>query len=319
VIYPEFLSAQFPPPAGQPGSTAIHRDSSIIIDWADDCQVSRGYIDLSDTNITYNGSNRASYGSYLYAYGPSDEYVVSLGDNGSAVLVFDPPISDGQGADFAVFENSFGDLFLELAFVEVSSDGLRFIRFPAYSNVSESIQIPTFGTLDATLIHNFAGKYRSGFGTPFDLSDIKDSIGINVNHITHVRIVDAGGCINPLFATFDSQGHKVNDPWPTPFDTGGFDLDAIGVIHNTLEGEEEQQDFPPIRFYPNPFTGILNLDPGTIRLVRYKIYTAEGQMVTEGELTGHQSINLEHLSHGIYFAELYSDHGPVWHIKLIKK
>jgi hypothetical protein len=33
------------------------------------------------------------------------------------------------------------------------------------------------------------------------------------------------------YASCDSQGHQINDPWPTPFPTGGFDLDAVGVIH----------------------------------------------------------------------------------------
>jgi len=46
-----------------------------------------------------------------------------------------------------------------------------------------------------------------------------------------VRVVDVIGSILSAYATHDSVGHVVNDPWPTPFDTGGFDLDAIGVLH----------------------------------------------------------------------------------------
>ena len=35
------------------------------------------------------------------------------------------------------------------------------------------------------------------------------------------------------YASYDSQRHQINDPWPTAFDigTGGFDLDAVGVIN----------------------------------------------------------------------------------------
>ena len=33
------------------------------------------------------------------------------------------------------------------------------------------------------------------------------------------------------FSSCDFNGHQINDPWPTPFNTGGFDLDAVGVIN----------------------------------------------------------------------------------------
>ena len=56
-----------------------------------------------------------------------------LGDDGSLVLTFPAPIADGAGPDFAVFENAFSTEFLELAFVEVSSDGTNFTRFPAHA------------------------------------------------------------------------------------------------------------------------------------------------------------------------------------------
>jgi hypothetical protein len=46
-----------------------------------------------------------------------------------------------------------------------------------------------------------------------------------------VRIRDVVGSIKPEYATLDSKGNPINDPWPTTFPTGGFDLDAVGVIH----------------------------------------------------------------------------------------
>ncbi|MEZ4549679.1 MAG: hypothetical protein R2874_04140 [Desulfobacterales bacterium] len=51
---------------------------------------------------------------------------VVLGRGGSIILTFDPPVENGEGWDFAVFENSFNDFNLELAFVEVSSNGTDF-------------------------------------------------------------------------------------------------------------------------------------------------------------------------------------------------
>lgn len=314
-----YCFAQFAPPAGQPGTTAMHRDSSAFIGWADTCIVTRGYINIADTLFSYNGSNKATYGSYLYATGPSDEYVVSLGDHGSVILGFDTPVADGPGPDFAVFENSFGDLFLELAFVEVSSDGQNFVRFPAISNIPENEQITTFGTIDATQIHNFAGKYRMGYGTPFDLTELKDSSGIDINRITHIRIVDVGGCLFPEFAVYDSQGHKVNDPWPTPFDTGGFDLDAIGVIHNIFQGICPGGLMTQPTLFPNPMVDILTLDPGLCRNADFYLMNTNGEQVIHKNISGKATIEISDMRSGLYIARIILEDGSSHIRKLIKK
>ncbi|MGQ9845943.1 MAG: DUF4465 domain-containing protein [Bacteroidales bacterium] len=229
-----FSQGPYAPAAGQPGSTAIHTDSSIIKSWAKGIELYRGWVKISDTTVYYNGSNKASFGYPSLALGKAQEnsfHVVSLGDGGIATLTFDRPIKNGPGPDFAVFENGFSDTFLELAFVEVSSDGERFVRFPAVSLTQTTTQVGGFGNLDPTNIHNLAGKYRQGYGTPFDLNDIIDSSNIDLNNIRFVRIIDVVGSIDSTYATYDSQGHKINDPWPTPYHTCGFDLDAIGIIN----------------------------------------------------------------------------------------
>jgi hypothetical protein len=46
--------------------------------------------------------------------------------------------------------------------------------------------------------------------------------------------VDVVGSITPAYATYDSQGNMVNDPWPTPYSSSGFDLDAVGVINQLV-------------------------------------------------------------------------------------
>jgi hypothetical protein len=53
---------------------------------------------------------------------------------------------------------------------------------------------------------------------------------LDVNAVQAVRIVDVVGAISPLYATPDSLGNIVNDPWPTAFASGGFDLDGVAVI-----------------------------------------------------------------------------------------
>ncbi|MBK9291964.1 MAG: DUF4465 domain-containing protein [Bacteroidetes bacterium] len=229
-----FAQGPFPPAAGQPGSTAIHKDDPAFKAWANGYEIVRGWVNIADTSVYAGGSNRASFGHPSQALGPASGVsteVVSLGDGGHITLSFSHPIVNGPGFDFAVFENSFSDTFLELAFVEVSSDGQRFVRFPATSLTPTNAQVGSFGTLDPTNIHNLAGKYRGGYGTPFDLSDLADSTGIDLNNIRFVRIVDVVGSIDPAFATYDAQGNIVNDPFPTPFASGGFDLDGVGLIN----------------------------------------------------------------------------------------
>lgn len=221
--------------AGSPGSLAIPADSPAILGWASGvASLIRGPADISNTAFGF-----ASFGEPALALGPATSdplHVVSLGDGGSITLTFGMPIANGVGPDFAVFENSFNDAFLELAFVEVSSDGLNFIRFPSVSLTPTDVQIGTFGTVDPTDIHNLAGKHAGGYGTPFDLADL---VGLNPDldlmAITHVRLVDVIGSVNPTLASTDSGGRLINDPWPTPFATGGFDLDAVAVLNTVPE------------------------------------------------------------------------------------
>lgn len=52
---------------------------------------------------------------------------------------------------------------------------------------------------------------------------------LDVNAITQVRLIDVVGSINPAYGSTDALGNLINDPWSTPFATGGFDLDAVGV------------------------------------------------------------------------------------------
>jgi hypothetical protein len=158
--------AQFPGAAGTSGSTAIFKDSSIFTNWGITCSVQRGLQQIDDLSLGY-----VTTGDSSMATGHADGVqVVSLGDGGSAIVGFEKPIKNGPGFDFAVFENGFIDEFLELAFVEVSSDGVNFFRFKATSNTQTDVQMGPFDyNADATLINNLAGKYRAMYGTPFDL------------------------------------------------------------------------------------------------------------------------------------------------------
>ena len=240
--------AQFAPPQGQVGSTAIYQDSSVFIAWATSCKITRGLQNISSASSGY-----ATVGDSTSPVGIADGTVVSLGDGGSAICSFKHTIYDGPGYDFAVFENSFDGNYLELGFVEVSSDGINFFRFPTTSNTQDTSQTGGFGDTDAKKLNNLAGKYITQYGTPFDLSEMQGINGLDIQHITDVKVIDVVGSISSLYATYDKNNNKVNDPWPTPFPSGGFDLDAVGVINQQASNSIQlYNDKDLVSVYPNP-------------------------------------------------------------------
>ena len=317
VILITFMAAgvangQYAPPAGQDGSTAIYKDSTAIIDWAVRCDLLRGWVNIEDTTL-----GKVSYGDSTSAVGKADNSVVSLGDGGRATLYFDKPVANGTGYDFAIFENSFSDDFLELAFVEVSSDGEHFFRFDPVSLTQTETQVEAFGTIDATKIHNLAGKYRVFYGVPFDLTELINVPGLDVNHIIAVRVVDVIGSINNQYCTFDIQGNKVNDPWPTPFETGGFDLDAVGVIHNTSNTSvKENKALFNVTIAPNPCNDFVTIR-GDIKQVR--IVDIAGRVLKNRRVPGTKKIDLSGLPKGLLFMEVEGAAGEWRVIKLVRE
>jgi hypothetical protein len=225
--------------ADNPGSTAIHMSTNVIVAWAD------GYQDLQ-----YGADVAEEWKTPVKALGPAvgnSFDVVVLGRRGRITLTFAQGITDGSGFDFAVFENSVSDSFLELGWIEVSSDGTNFVRFPNYSYTADPVA--AFGSVDPTFVYGFGGKYRQGFGTPFDLAELQlvsDSIQtgshsftpayvsaftntyphLDTSDVHYVRIIDIAGDGLDL----DSEGYAIYDPYPTSI-TAGFDLDAIGVMN----------------------------------------------------------------------------------------
>ncbi len=232
------------------------------------------FVGWATTVVSYLPSPgvQAGFSDPTRALGPAsgDEFdVVSLGDlatgsnppangeygvigtnaPGSIILGFSQAITNGVGADFAVFENGFisqytmpggyvaGQTFAELAYVEVSTNGVDFARFPSISLTPDLVG--AYGTIDPTNVYNLAGKSINSdgqsWGTPFNLDDLlTDELVINgvvdLSNILYIRLVDIPG--NGAFE--DSMGNPIYDAWVT-WGTGGFDLDAIGVIHAVPE------------------------------------------------------------------------------------
>ena len=244
----------------------MHADSSAFVAWATGCEAEPGPMNITNPSAGMAGAGWPASNAIGYPQGTTG--VTCLGDGGMATLTFASPICNRPGPDFAVFENGFANAqnpdmwFLELGFVEVSSDGVNFFRFPAYSNTQTETQLGGFACIDPAQIHNLASKYGAMYGTPFDLDEVPDNPLLDKNNVTHVRVIDVIGNIDPDYATYDCQGHPVNDPWPTPFASCGMDLDAVGVIHD-IEHFPLPPDEPP--YLANPVGDVVfNAFPETI-------------------------------------------------------
>jgi hypothetical protein len=299
---------QFPGAAGTSSSTAIFKDSSIFIAWGQTCSVQRGYQNIADTSLGF-----VTVGDSSLVIGQADGIqVVSLGDGGSAIIGFEKPIKNGPGFDFAVFENGFIDEFLELAFVEVSSDGVNFFRFKATSNTQTDVQMGPFDyNADATLLNNLAGKYRAMYGTPFDLEEMIGIIGLNVDSITHVKVIDVVGSINPPYASYDQQNNMINEHYPTPYPQGGFDLDAIGVIHHQLN-EIGEKKIEILSVYPSPTKetiSISGLGGQAGAKVMISIMDISCKIITQTMLNSNNTIDVSFLNVGLYFIYIESSNG----------
>jgi hypothetical protein len=179
------------------------------------------------------------------------------------------PIRNSRGYDFVVFENGIlsqvntdggsiaGKMMAELAFVEVSTNGMDFARFPSISLTPKPVKLYPFLTVDVTDVFNLAGKHPNAdsvcTGTPFDLDDLRDHPlvrqgRVDLDDIRFVRLVDipgsgafadmAAGFPDP--ASFDPNTvphfapytavHPIFDAWLTR-GSGGFDLEAVGVLN----------------------------------------------------------------------------------------
>jgi hypothetical protein len=292
-------AAQFPGPAGTPGSTAMHADSSAFSGWASQCKITRGYQDISNVTLGYT-----TVGDSSMATGKAGTNgVVSLGDGGIAILTFIAPITNGPGFDFAVFENSFSDSFLELAFVEVSSNGVNFFRFPATSNSPASPQYDNNANMDASLLDNLAGKYRALYGTPFDLQELSGIAQLDILNITHVKVIDVVGSVNVSYASYDKNNNIINDPWPTPFPSSGFDLDAVGVIHHAV-GIKEYINTYEFAIYPNPCQNRFQVWSATSGEFSLIIKDVLGNEISKRRCSSLEAVDISELAAGTYILEM---------------
>jgi hypothetical protein len=220
------IRATYAPAPPDPTTSAVGYDDARVVAWATGVA----------SYLPGPGVSDPKWMMPSQAFGPAGTdttAVVVLGNGGSITLTFASAITDGDSWDFAVFENSFAsDEFLELGFVEVSSDGSHFARFDSAFQSSVTPSGSSSGT--AAEIGGLAGTYMVGFGTPFDLSALRNSPSVrdgtvDLTSIKYVRIVDIIGD----GTTLDSFGRGIVDPISSG-PTAGFDLDGIAVLNQRM-------------------------------------------------------------------------------------
>ncbi len=295
------FSQSFAPSPDSVGTTAIHKSSPSFIAWATGGTITRGFVNINDTTVTYDDLNHASYGDLDDAFGMANAtQVVSLGDSGVATLTFDYVIQDGPGFDFAVFENGFVDGYMEFAHVEVSTNGIDFVRFPSTSEIPLAPQLGNSSISDCRMVNNLAGKYRVNYGTPFDLSELTGSPNLDLQNINFVRLVDVVGDVDGEHTTLDGSGNPINDPFPTEFHSGGFDLDAIGIINGVLGMKEESVlNFTVSPNPANEFVTVQSEENGSIRIL-----DLNGKTLFETTHNTLTTIYLNQFQKGIYLLQL---------------
>ena len=220
------VRATYAPAPPDPLTTAVAYNDPRIVNWATGVA----------TYLPGTGVSDPKWMMPTQAFGPAGTdttAVVVLGNGGTITLTFAAPITDGASWDFAVFENSFAsDVFLELGFVEVSSDGSHFARFDSAFQGAVTPCASCSGT--AAEIGGLAGAYMVGYGTPFDLAALRNSPlvrdgSVDLTAIKYIRIVDIIGD----GTTLDSFGRGIVDPISSG-PTAGFDLDGIAVLNQKM-------------------------------------------------------------------------------------
>lgn len=221
--------------------------------------------------------------------------VVSLGVGGTVTVSFPSPIVDGPGADFALWENGFefgGLTFGELAYVEVSTDGVTFARFPV-RYFGPGVPLGPFDGLPAGCVEGLAGlgilqlpAAIAGFADPcvsggdaFDLEVLSPhplvtSGTVLLSAINFVRLVDVVGDGSEV----DQMGTPIFDPTNA---TASSDWDAIVAI-NTVANQNPGRPLVEVSFDATMRTLSLSVsDPDGIQTVDWPtlLVTANGQAV----------------------------------------
>jgi hypothetical protein len=124
-----------------------------------------------------------------------------------------------------------------------------------------------------------------------------------------VKIIDVIGSVDSNFCNYDQYLNKINDPFPTPFPSSGFDLDAVGVINQgplniILENSENiLENFRVIN-------GMVVFDLKSVQKADFKveIFDLSGKIIFQknykNNLEATQNIDIQSFKNGIYLLNI---------------
>ena len=124
-----------------------------------------------------------------------------------------------------------------------------------------------------------------------------------------MKIIDVIGSIDSNFCNYDQYLNKINDPFPTPFPSSGFDLDAVGVINQgplniILENSENiLENFRVIN-------GMVVFDLKSVQKADFKveIFDLSGKIIFQknykNNLEATQNIDIQSFKNGIYLIKI---------------
>ncbi len=116
------------------------------------------------------------------------------------------------------------------------------------------------------------------------------------------------GNISDTYASYDSKGNVINDPWPTPFNTCGFDLDAVGVMHTGTATDLENINESKTKIYPNPFSSKLYIDyqqnDTRNQMAEFSLYDIYGRMIFNRRVNFLEGIDMDRIPAGVYIVKI---------------
>ena len=110
---------------------------------------------------------------------------------------------------------------------------------------------------------------------------------------------------------YDQYLNKINDPFPTPFPSSGFDLDAVGVINQgsmTIILENSSNILENFRI----INGMVIFDLKKVQKSGFKaeIFDLSGKIIFQKDfkynLEATQNIDVQSFKNGVYILNIYT-------------
>jgi len=150
---------------------------------------------------------------------------------------------------------------------------------------------------DGILVNTAPGNIEHGFTT-----------GDGIYEVNATAIVTATAYTNYKFLNWTKDGIIISTNNPYSF-TVTEDVELIANFES--EVGVENRELVSIKIYPNPTRGELKIESGMLRIENVVIYDISGKIQKMENLKMDNTINISHLSTGIYFVKIHTEKGVI--------